>query len=374
MAKEKVPIIIRLITLFFFAFHPINIFYSISVWKDIFFSLCLAFFAILIYYFSKDGNYFDKKKNIIIFMLTSILLMYLRNNGIYVVLISLIVLFILNTNNYKRLLPIFLGIIVIFFSSRIILFKTLNIKDFETKEVLSIPSQAIARIYKYDNDKLTKKEKKQIELFYSNKVGEIYNPKISDNTKNELNQTYLKKHKKDYYKLNAKLFIKHNKTYVESFINNNYGYYYINTYYPSMFLQKTDELGIKHTNIDFLYIMLFLTIIGVLILLTILWNLKEKRNVLLFSLLIPVLLSMSISIKDNALVSLFFNIGFYVSIMILLLIYNIKNKNSIIYYVPIIILVVSILLSPVYAEFRYLYSLFILIPIFVGLTMKKADI
>lgn len=373
MAKQKVPVIFRLIALLFFAFHPINIFYSISVWKDVFFSLCFAIFSILIYYYSNDEKYFDSKKNIIIFSIVSILLMYLRNNGIYVVIISLIILFILNRKNYKKLLPIFIGIIVVFFSSRMILFKALNINDFEVKETLSTTSQAIGRIYKYDYDKLTKDDRKKIEKFYSDKVGEVYNPIIADNTKNCLNQDYFIKHKSDYFKLNIKLFFKNNKTYLESFINNNYGYYYMNTYYPAIILQKTDDLGIKHANIDFLYILLFLVLIMIIVSLIVLWNLREKKNILLFGLLIPVLLAMSTSIKDNGLVSLLFNIGFYVTITFLALIYNIKNKKNIIYYIPIIILWISMLFAPVYAEFRYLYPLFILIPIFVGLTMKKAD-
>lgn len=373
MAKQKVPFIFRLFALLIFAFHPINMFYSITLWKDILFSLVFVIYTILIYYISIDNNYFKDKKNIIYFIIISILLMYLRNNGVYIIIISYIVLFIIYRNIYKKLLPIFLGVIIGFFLSKTIIFHSLNISDFETKEVLSVPSQSIARIYKYDYDKLTDKEKNQIEKFYSDKIGEVYNPIISDNTKNELNQKYLKNHKKDYVLLNLKLSFKYNKRYIESFISNNYGYYYVNTYYPSIVLQDYDDIGIKHSNIDFLYILLFYVIIFTLILLVILWNIKEKRNILLFILLIPVLLGLYTNIKENILISMLFNIGFYVTIFILLFIYNIKNKKNVIYYIPVLILLASMLFSPVYAEFRYLYPLFLLVPIFIGLTMKKTD-
>ncbi len=373
MAKQKVPMIFRIMSIFFFAFHPINVFYSISVWKDIFFSLCFAVFTIIIYYFSNDNEYFNKKKNIIFFMVVSILLMYLRNNGVYVVIISLMVLTIIYRKLYKKVLPIFISIVTIFFVSKILIFNLLNISDFEIKETLSFPSQSIARIYKYDKNNLTSKEIKKIEKFYSSRIGDVYNPIISDNTKNELNQKYLLKHKGEYLKLNLELFFKYNKRYLESFVSNNYGYYYMNTYYPSIILQTDDNYGVKHLHIDTLYIYLFLVLIFTLVLLVILWNLKEKKNILLFGLLIPIVISLSPSIKDNALVSILFNIGFYVTITFISLIYNIKNKKNIIYYIPTIILWISILFSPVYAEFRYLYSLFILVPIFSGITMKKAD-
>lgn len=373
MAKEKVPVLFRVFAALFFLFHPINIFYTISLWKDVLFSLSFIIYSILIYYYSKDKDYFNNKKNIIIFIIVSLLVMYFRNNGVYVVILSLLVLFILNRSNYKKILPIFLSIIGLFFISKLIIFNALNIKDYEIKETLSFPSQSIARIYKYDNNKLTNKEKKEIEKFYSKKIGEVYKPIISDNTKNELKQEYLLKHKGDYLKLNFKLFFKYNKRYLESFINNNYGYYYMNTYYPSIIIDQTDEQGIKHAHIDFLFVMLFLVLIVLFVLLTLLWNLKNKSNILLFGLLIPVALSMPFKIHDNALVSLLFNIGFYVTITFLTLLYNIKNKNNIWYYIPVIILWVSILFSPVYAEFRYLYPVFLLIPVFIGLTMKKVD-
>lgn len=374
MAKEKVPILFRVGAVLFFAFHPINIFYTISLWKDILFSLSIVIYSILIYYYNNNKlEYFNNKKNIVLFILVSILVMYLRNNGVYIVILNLIVLFILNRNNYKKILPIFLSIIGIFFISKLIIFNCLNIKDFEIKETLSFQSQSISRIYKYDYNKLTKKEKSEIEKFYSKDVGKVYNPIISDNTKNELNQEYLLKHKGDYFKLNVKLFFKHNKRYLESFVNNNYGYYYINTYYPSIILQQNDEQGIKHAHIDFLFIMLFLVLIGLFVLLTLLWNLKNKNNILLLGLLIPVALSISFNIRDNALVSLLFNVGFYVTITFLTILYNIKNKNSIVYYVPVIILWVSLLFAPVYAEFRYIYPIFLLVPVFIGMTFKKID-
>ena len=113
----------------------------------------------------------------------------------------------------------------------------------------------------------------------------------------------------------------------------NYGYYYMNTYYPSIIIQQTDEQGIKHAHIDFLYVMLFLVLIGLFVLLTLLWNLKNKNNILLLGLLIPVALSLSFKVQDNALVSLLFNIGFYVTVTFLTLLYNIKTniqKNKVI--------------------------------------------
>lgn len=372
LAKEKVSIIFRICTLLLFAFHPINIIYSFSLWKDILFSLCFVIFTILIYYFSKDKNYFINKKNIIIFSITSILLMYLRNNGVYVVIISFFFLCIKYFKRSRRVFPIFLVIISTFFVSKILLFHYLNIGDFETKEMLSIPSQAIARIYKNEKSSLSKKDKELIEKFYTNEIGDVYIPIISDNTKNLLNQKYLSKHKKEYIKLNINLLMKHSKSYIESFISNNYGYYYMNTYYTPIIFQLSDELGIKHSEvINHFFLYLLLVLIGTIVMLIVLWNLKEKKNILLFGLLLPIILCLEKSINNNSIITLLFSVGFYTTIVFITYIYNKKNKINTSYYLPSIVLWITLLFSPVYSEFRYIYPIFLLTPIFVGITLKK---
>ena len=126
----------------------------------------------------------------------------------------------LHGKTIKRIFPLFLSIILLFFLSKTIIFNIFYIKGVEIKEALSMPSQAIARIYR--NNNITEEEKKEIEKFYTNKVGEVYIPIIADNTKNEMNQKYVKNHFASYALLNMKLFFTHNKEYMESFISNNF--------------------------------------------------------------------------------------------------------------------------------------------------------
>ena len=371
LAKKNVPMIIRIISLLLFI-HPINIFYSFSIWKDIPFSICFMFFTLLIYYLSKNDKFFNNKKNIIMFIITSLLVMYLRNNGVYVVILSFIIIYLLLRKTHTRLLPIFISIIITFFVSKIIIFNLLNINDFEVREILSLPSQSIARIYKNKKEELSKKDVILIEKFYSNKIGDVYNPIISDNTKGLLKQDYLLKHKSEYIFLNLRLFKRYSHEYLESFISNSYGYYYVNTDYPSIIIQKTDIDGVVHKQVfNNFVIYCIIVVLITLTMLFILWNLEDKKNILLFALLIPVLLVFNNELKINSLFNLIFNIGFYSLVLFILLIYNFKNKKNVIYYIPTIILWISILFSPVYSEFRYLYPMFISLPLFMGISFKK---
>ena len=105
--------------------------------------------------------------------------------------------------------------------------------------------------------------------------------------------------------------------------------------------------------------------------LIVLWNLKEKKNILLFGLLLPIILCLSKSFTNNSIITLLFSVGFYTTIVFITYIYNKKNKVNTSYYLPSIVLWITLLFSPVYSEFRYIYPIFLLTPIFVGITLKK---
>jgi hypothetical protein len=264
------------------------------------------------------------------------------------------------------------SIIFVFFLSKTIILKTLNVKDYTVKEMLSFPSQSIARIYKYNYDGLSKKQIKSIEKFYSNKIGEVYIPTISDNTKVLLDEKYFNKHKKEYIELNFKLLIKYAKRYIESFISNSYGYYYVNAKYPRIQINTFDNYKIKHkVIINDMLLFMSLVLVGTIIMIIVLWNLNDKKNILLPLLLVPALLSFNLS-KDNPIISLLFSIGLYVTLTFLLFLYNKKNQLNTYYYIPVIVLWISILFSPVFCEFRYLYPVFVLFPIYLGMTFKKS--
>ena len=64
------------------------------------------------------------------------------------------------------------------------------------------------------------------------------------------------------------------------------------------------------------------------------------------------------------------NIGLYSVMMLILFIYNIINKKNYKIFIPAFILFLTILLSLVFSEFRYLYAVFLLFPFYIGISMK----
>ena len=77
--------------------------------------------------------------------------------------------------------------------------------------------------------------------------------------------------------------------------------------------------------------------------------------------------------RDIPVVTLLFSIGFNVWVMFILLAYAIYKKKYrlLMVYIPMIALWLTVLASPLFAEYRYIYSLFTCMPVLFGFTIKN---
>ena len=163
--------------------------------------------------------------------------------------------------------------------------------------------------------------------------------------KAEFNNEYYKSHKGEFYGLWFELLRPYFKDYVESFLSNSFGYYYPEaSYWVANRTLENNELGIVQSSI----------IEGKIVRE---WDsLIEKRH-------IPI-------------ISMMFSIGFAFWIIIWNLAYKILKKDYkfIIIYIPIFILWLTLIASPVFCEYRYVYPFFTTIPIFIGMnTIGKKE-
>ena len=70
-----------------------------------------------------------------------------------------------------------------------------------------------------------------------------------------------------------------------------------------------------------------------------------------------------------------YSIGFMFTLLILTfaMCYVKKQYKLLLVYIPILALWLTVLASPVYAEFRYIYSLFVCMPIFIALSINTDE-
>ena len=344
LSKKKVPITIRIIILLYYMFYPVNALFSVTMWKDILFAGMVPIFLILcnelIY---NTDEFLSKKKNIAIYIIVSVLIFWMRNNGMYIVILTMPFIVIVLRKYWKKVIPMFLSIIIIYFALKIVIFSALNIKNGSVAEMLSIPLQQIARVDKYYRDSLDEGIVKEIDSFFEcENIGEKYNPILSDPVKAELNVDYFNENKIEFIKLWAKLLRGYFKDYVESFISNSYGYYYPEArHWVANRTMEANSMGLKQTPV----------IEGKLV--STIDSLIEKR--------------------DLPIISMFFSIGMAFWIIIISLGYRILNKDyrGILIYLPILVLWLTIVASPVFCEYRYAYPLFTALPLYLGLNFIK---
>ena len=343
MSKKQIPIFFRIITLIFYALYPVHSLYSITMWKDIPFAISMLIFVIFINELIRDKEKFFKSKiNLLFFSISILLVILFRNNGIYVIILTLPFIFAFAKQYYKQLILIFASVLLVYSALwKGIIFSALKVQEGSMVEALSVPLQQIARVVKDKQEELTDDEMEKIHKFWTiDNLGEIYDPKLSDNVKWSIDNEFFADNKGEFIKLWLDLFRKYPGTYIEAFICNSYGYWYpeASNWVVSRVISESEDqeiqaLELKQTPI----------IEGTII--KRIDSYTENRN-------IPI-------------VSMFFSIGFAMWLIFGQMTYIIYRKQykNLLLFVPILFLWLTNLASPVFCEFRYMYSLFTCLPI-----------
>ena len=346
LKQIKVPSIVRLVILLWYMFYPINAIYSITMWKDIIFAgivpLLIIQYIRLIF---DTENFLKNKLNIFLCILISVFTIIIRHNGLYMILLSCPFVIIVLRKYWKKVVPLFLAIFIINSVYNLTIYNILKIPKGSIVEMLSIPLQQIARVEKYHRDELNEETMGKInKLFVKENIGDYYNPTLSDDVKWSVDEEYLSKNKEEFISLWLQLLKPYFKDYVESFISNSYGYYYPeakNWVYSEATMGE--KLGIEQHPI-----------------------IKSDK--------ISEYIGKTSS-RDNPVVSMLFSVGFIFWVIIVCLGYKIYKKEYkyILVYLPIGILWLTLIASPVFCEFRYAYPLFTTLPLLISLNFTKKE-
>ena len=340
--KLNTPNIYLIFLLIIYSLVPHYVFYSMSLVKDTVYSTLIILYVIFLFdilYIKNDLKY---TRTVILLLLISLF----RNNGIFVIIFSFPLLLIYKKNLRKKLTTIFLIFICLFTMYNKSLYY-LKIPKGSIREALSVPFQQTARLAKYKD--IDNKDKKIIDKLLNYKtLKKRYNPNISDPVKNKFNKNYTKNDLINYFKVWLKYLFKYPKIYIDSFINNTYGYFYPNTnnwYIYYKFDSRITKIIDYHYN-DF----------------------NNLRNILsTYGIIFPYI----------PVIGLISNIGFntLVIFLICLMCIIIKNKKFLIVLSPLLISIIFCLLSPVNTYFRYATSYIFSVPLLINLFLcsKKSN-
>lgn len=224
--------------------------YAITCVKDTLFTMFVLLYIIKLYQFIK---YDFKFKDYILFMITILLVILFRNNGIYLILLSLPFTLIIKKGIRKQIVLMCVLVIGFNYGYGQVL-SALEIPNTSIREMLSIPFQQTARYVKYHESDVTEEQKKVIDTILTyDTLGNRYNPILSDKVKNEYNKYATNEELMDYFKAWFEMFWNHPMTYVNATVSNVYGYFYPATYRWYVYNtlnEKLPEAGFDYHFID----------------------------------------------------------------------------------------------------------------------------
>lgn len=335
--KRKVNKKILILILSYYAILPMHGFYSIVMWKDVMFAgLVLLLTIELIKIIEKEKLGKLTIKNMISFIIVSILCVFFRNNAIYMYFILIIFTFILFKKYYKVFLVSFIVVVGVYVTVKGPIFNALNIKKSASAEYIGIPLQQVGRMA-YKNVEFTKEEKELIDKLIPLEVmANSYNPVISDGIKfNKLyNGNAFDNNKWEYFKLWVKLVLKHPSIAIEAYSISTLGYWYPGVEYWSVAKGiSNNNLGIKVQQKTGKYLTYYVD------------HINYTR--------LPI-------------IGIEWSIGlcFWIILIFALITRRLKDKKSLYIFVPVFgIWITMLVASPVFGEFRYVYNAFAILPL-----------
>ena len=231
-----------LILLTYYVLVPIISNYNTVLLKDsLFGAVCLLLIPILYEIITSKGKVITDKKFIISSFIILLLTIYIRNNGLYVVIFTLFILLIVYRKYWKYIISLLLVLVVL---SKVpsILVPTTEL----FQEKIGIPIQQISYVVKNNYESISKEDKKYLnKILDKEEVAKNYNPYTVDTIKwhKDFDRMYLNKTSGKYLKTWFRILTNNFEGYVKSYLLTTYELWSFEKFNPvqSRFLNINDS-------------------------------------------------------------------------------------------------------------------------------------
>ncbi len=319
-----------------YALLPYNIAYSVTLWKDIpFAGAVLPFTPALYRGFAGLGR---KRVTGIILVLGGLGMCLWRTNGWYAFAVTLAVLTLLLGKKQKKLLLILLAVLLFTWVLLNPVLDVLGVKEGNLVEAFAVPFQQIARVVANQRPMTQEQQVLLGQIFDLEKMARLYDPLTVDPVKFETFRydqvDYIRQHLGQYLKVYIQLGLQYPGDYLKAWVEETKGYW--NAGYRFWIYTSGvagDSFGITAAYGEGLFASLYAA-----------WfRYFEKLDIF------------------QPLVS----IGLHVWGLIACVLVNfLKKRQEAFLGIPVLVLVIGLWLgTPVYAEFRYAYPLFLTMPL-----------
>lgn len=228
MKNQGVPPKILCFILGLYILAPLYPLYALTAHKTVYYNILIMLYIMQLFDYLK--NYANTKypiKKLLFLTITAILATLFRNEGRYVILLSLpFALLIKNINKSKIVVSILL-IISFLFAYENLFIKKMEITSQNSAAYLSIPFQQMARYVYFYEDELSEEDIKIIDYILDyDTLADRYIPQFADPVNLEFNYNATQDDINSFLKVWFKHFLKHPICYLEAFMHQNYTFYY----------------------------------------------------------------------------------------------------------------------------------------------------
>jgi len=219
------------IVMAFYGLFPLFPMYAVCTAKDSLFTVFFYLIVLLLtdYIKSKDGEFFSIP-NMTLFIMASVLMMLLRNNGVYAYAAAIPVILLLGLtdkrNTLYRLIVLMALSVVLFFGTSYVLKTATAATDNEHQEALTVPIQQLARVYTYSKDTFTEEELVTLYEILPEEYLNTYCFRLSDICKSGFDNANYSKNPGKYRRLWALIGIRKPLIYINAWFGTSYGYWY----------------------------------------------------------------------------------------------------------------------------------------------------
>lgn len=344
--------VFRIFVFLWYAFYPVYASYSVTLWKDILFSVCfLGLMLCLDSAAENEKNFFSSRWKKLLLLLTLAFLPLMRHNGTLISIITGSALLI-HFRNYRKQTAVILGGVVLLFGLwRLVLIPVLNVTEISSSQGLSVLEQQMARAMSDHHDEITDEQMKHYTAYFDiEDLWTRYRPRISDPIKRHFRDDLFETDPIGFFRTWAGLGLRYPLSYIEAFLANNYGYWFPETHYwvISSGVEKLDwDIEDVHAA----------PILNISAITRISDYIREEQY--LKTPLLPLLFS------RGACWWLWLFCGFWCLY---------QNRKKFILFLPGLALWTGILISPVYNEYRYVYGLFVALPLVLASCLQSKPI
>lgn len=227
--KKQLPKFFRILALVFYGILPLNPMFAVSATKDVLFAAFFLLFVVLIVENYEGDRQFSLLRSLLL-ILTGCLMLLFRKNALYAfyVAIPFLVFFMKGWKRKTQIGLLIFGILLSFqFGNQFFIDLTQAVDNGSRRESLSVPLQQLARVASYHKTEMPEDLYQEFTLYVSEADIACYNPYNSDPVKNNANETLLRSNFSNFLKLWFKVGLQFPGEYLESFLTNTMGYWYL---------------------------------------------------------------------------------------------------------------------------------------------------